>query len=251
MYIDTQGHGPDLVLIHGWAMHGGILAPLTRILRSRFRLHIVDLPGHGRSRDSGASIEPAECARALAAQVPRAIWIGWSLGGLVALHAALDLDNVRGLVEIASSPRFIAGPDWPYATPLAAFEQFEAGLRDDYRGVIERFLALEALGSNDAQAVSRELRAQVFEHGEPDLTALEQGMRVLEKADLRSRLAELAMPSLWIAGKRDRIVPAPALRWAARECGGTLFEIDSGHAPFISHPAEVAQAIATFVQGVP
>lgn len=250
MFIDVQGQGPDLVLIHGWAMHGGIFAPLTQILASNFRLHIVDLPGHGRSRNSGESIEPSACAQELATKVPRAIWIGWSLGGLVALQAALDLGNVRGLVEIASSPRFIAGPDWPHATSHEAFEQFEIGLRDDYRGIIERFLALEALGSKDAQAVSRELRAKAFEYGEPDLAVLEQGMRVLETVDMRSRLAALKTPSLWIAGKRDRIVQAPAMRWAAQECRGTFVEIDSGHAPFISHPREVAEAIIHFAQGL-
>ena len=51
MHIDTIGHGPDLVLIHGWAMHGGIFAPLVERLSPQFQLHIVDLPGHGHSRD--------------------------------------------------------------------------------------------------------------------------------------------------------------------------------------------------------
>ena len=36
MHIETLGDGPDLVLLHGWAMHGGIFEPLTRRLRERF-----------------------------------------------------------------------------------------------------------------------------------------------------------------------------------------------------------------------
>ena len=51
MHIETCGSGPDLVLIHGWAMHGGIFAPLTPLLREHFRVHLVDLPGHGYSVD--------------------------------------------------------------------------------------------------------------------------------------------------------------------------------------------------------
>ena len=51
MHIETVGQGPDLVLIHGWALHGGVFAPLVARLSGRFRLHLVDLPGHGHSRD--------------------------------------------------------------------------------------------------------------------------------------------------------------------------------------------------------
>ena len=42
-------------LIHGWAMHGGIFAPLVDALAAHWRLHLVDLPGHGRSRDAWTS----------------------------------------------------------------------------------------------------------------------------------------------------------------------------------------------------
>src|SRR5438552_12437112 len=93
MHIDTVGSGPDLVLIHGWAMHAGIFAPLTKALATRFRVHRVDLPGHGYSRVDAASLDPAPCAAALAARVPRALWVGWSLGGLIALQAAVMAES--------------------------------------------------------------------------------------------------------------------------------------------------------------
>jgi len=253
MYIDTQGAGPDLVLIHGWAMHGGIFAPLTRELRGRFRLHIVDLPGHGNSRDDAGSLDPAACASRLVERLPPAAWIGWSLGGLASLHAALDhRHKVRGIVEIASSPRFVAAPDWPHGMPFEVFAQFDAGLRTDYRATIERFLALETFGSDDAKAELRELRAHVFERGEPVVAALEQGMQILETTDLRARLRELSVPNLWIAGRRDRLVSTAAMRWAAQQNPhGKFLEFPSGHAPFIGHAAEVADAISVFVDALP
>lgn len=248
MHLETTGNGPDLVLIHGWAMHGGVFAPLTRALRERFRLHVVDLPGHGCSRDDDSNLDPESCAKTLLDALPRATWLGWSFGGLVSLHAALMRpDRVRGIVQIATSPCFVSAPDWPHGVALDVFAQFEAGLRQDYRATIERFLALEAIGSDDARAELRDLKTQVFARGEPAVTALECGMHVLEAADLRARIRELAAPSLWIAGRRDRLVPAAAMRWAARQNPqGHCVEIFSGHAPFISHAAEVADAIATF-----
>jgi pimeloyl-[acyl-carrier protein] methyl ester esterase len=248
MIVDSVGSGPDLVLIHGWAMHAGIFSPLTRLLTPHFRVHLADLPGHGANIDSEVACSPAACADALVASLPRALWVGWSLGGIVALHAALaHADKVRGIVEIAASPRFVLGPGWPLGVATDVFAQFGAGLHRDYRGTIERFLALEALGSDHLQAELRDLKAHVFDRGEPSLAALEQGLRALDTTDLRTHLAQLTVPSLWIAGRRDRLVPAAAMRWAAEQSPqGRFVEFSSGHAPFIGHAAEVADAIVAF-----
>jgi pimeloyl-[acyl-carrier protein] methyl ester esterase len=248
MHIEAVGTGPDLVLVHGWAMHSDVFAPLTRLLTPHFRVHLVDLPGHGSNADSDDSCDPADCAGALAAILPRAIWVGWSLGGIVSLHAALDhASQVRSIVEIAASPRFVLGPDWPHGVSPDTFAQFGAGLHRDYRGTIERFLALEALGSDHARAELRDLKAHVFDRGKPSLDALEQGLHTLDTTDLRARLADLTVSSLWLAGRRDRLVPPAALRWAAEHSPQSHFvEFPSGHAPFIGHAEEVAAAITLF-----
>jgi pimeloyl-[acyl-carrier protein] methyl ester esterase len=248
VHIESVGSGPDLILIHGWAMHGGIFAPLTPLLAARFRVHVVDLPGHGYSADSGDSIDPTLCAAQLAARLPSAIWVGWSFGGLVSLRAALDApDRVRGVVEISSSPRFVSMADWPHGVPADIFIQFGEGLIGNYRGTIERFLALETLGSAQAQDELRELKAHVFERGEPSLAVLEQGLEILQTTDLRGALDTLSTPNLWIAGRRDRLVPPAAMRWAAqRNARGEFMQIDSGHAPFLKHAHEVAGAIFAF-----
>jgi pimeloyl-[acyl-carrier protein] methyl ester esterase len=248
MYIESIGQGSDLVLIHGWAMHGGIFAPLTNILRTDFRLHIVDLPGHGFSRDDEVELDIDRCADALIDKVPRAIWVGWSLGGLISLSAALGHSRrIRGIVEIAASPRFLEAPDWSWGISQSTFEQFGRGLRDDYRLVVDRFLALEVLGSPNARAELRELKSHVFERGEPSLEALKQGMRILENNDLRSSMAQLDVPNLWIAGRRDRLVIPEAMRWSSRQNPmGRFLETPSGHAPFIANAQEVATAIAQF-----
>lgn len=249
MHVETCGAGPDLVLLHGWAMHGGVFAPLAGRLREHFTLHLVDLPGHGLSHDQTTPLEPARCARELLERMPRATWLGWSFGALVAIEAGLrDASRVRGVVAMSASPRFVAAPDWPHGVPLQVFTQFEAGLRDDYRATIERFLALEAIGSRDAQAALRELKSHVFERGTPAPEALAQGLAVLETVDMRDALAALDVPSLWIAGRRDRLVPSSAMRWAAQRSGGCCIELSSGHAPFLSHPVEVADAIIAFAK---
>ncbi len=245
MHFDTHGDGPDLVLLHGWAMHSGVFAPLTRELADRYRLHLVDLPGHGYSRERDGGFDPVECARRIADHVPPALWIGWSLGGIVALHAALQRPAaVRALALIATNPRFVVGADWPHGVAHEVFVQFAAGLRGDYRATIERFLALEAHGSQHARDELRELKAHVFERGEPSADVLCGGLDVLDHTDLRHRLGDLSMPSLWIAGRRDRLVPPAAMHWAAGHCrAGDVLELNSGHAPFLGHAAAIAAAI--------
>lgn len=251
MYVEVSGDGPDLVLVHGWAMHGGIFAPLVERLSRRFRVHCVDLPGHGRSHDAPmAQLQPAACAAAIAAQSPPAIWIGWSLGGLIAQQGALEYPaHVRGLVGIGTTPCFIAKPDWP-GIDAQVNAQFAENLGRDFHATIDRFLALETLGSPDPQAELRELKRIAFAHGEPSPDALAEGLRILRATDLRERLGELSSSSLWISGRRDRLIPAAAMAWSAERSGGKLLSINAGHAPFLSDTDVVASAIASFAAGI-
>jgi len=250
LHIETRGDGADhLVMIHGWAMHGGILEPLVDTLAARFTMHVVDLPGHGYSCRSDIPLDPLACARAIAAVTPsQAVWLGWSLGGLVALTAALDVpDAVRLLVPMCSTPRFVRADDWPQGNDPALVRQLATDLEHDYRATVERFIALEAMGSPDPVTETRRLKADAFSRGEPDPRVLLEGIRLLESTDLRSRLHAIAQPSLWIAGRRDRIVHPEAMRWSAEAAHGRFEEIaHAGHAPFIGHAAAVADVLTQF-----
>jgi pimeloyl-[acyl-carrier protein] methyl ester esterase len=82
--------------------------------------------------------------------------------------------------------------------------------------------------------------------------ALCDGLATLEASDLREALATLAMPSLWIAGRRDRLVPPAAMRWSAGQSPrGSYLELNSGHAPFLEHADAVADALIAFDQALP
>lgn len=249
MHIEVVGRGPALVLIHGWALHGGVFAPLVERLSAQFELHLVDLPGHGNSRDDATPLRLPFVVGAIAAATPPAVWCGWSLGGLFALHAAATLPKVRGLAMIAATPRFVRGEDWPYAVETAVFEQFGQDLAQDYRGTLERFLALDAMGSEHARQELRTLRAALVARGEPAPRALQEGLRLLESADLRGALPRLPVPSLWLAGQRDRLVSARAMQAAAALSPRSSVHVvaHGGHAPFLGHTDEVAAQLQHFV----
>ena len=247
LHIETHGRGPiPVVILHGWAMHGGMMEPLVDALADRCSMHVVDLPGHGYSRDSTLPLEPSSCAQAIAERTPPAVWIGWSLGGLVAMTAALEHpQHARALGVICGTPKFSRAEDWAYGSDPALVRQLADDLETDYHATLERFIALEAMGSPDPRAELRHLRSLMFTRGEPNMRVLQEGIHILETTDRRADLASLSVPNTWIAGHRDRLVPPPAMAWSAEQGRGTYQEIaHAGHAPFFGFANDVANALA-------
>ncbi len=150
---------------------------------------------------------------------------------------------------IAATPRFVRGTDWPDAVEAEVFAQFGQDLATDYRGTLERFLALDTLGSEHARAELRTLEQALVERGEPAPRALQEGLELLRRTDLRRALATLAKPSL-VAGRATR--PPGAGRRHARgrgpgAGGGGPPVMGGGHAPFLGHADEVAGQLERFV----
>ncbi len=242
------GHGPDLVLLHGWGLHAGIWEPVLAPLSARFRLHLFDLPGHGHSAAMRDFTLDSACA-ALAETAPaQAHWLGWSLGGMLALaFAARHPQRVRRLALAASNPRFTTAADWPQAMAPEVLEGFARALGEDYAATLNRFLGLVARGAPD-NAVLRTLRQVMKTAPAPTVDGLRSGLDILRTADLRERLPALALPTLLLAGTRDTLVPVAALRTLAeRHPHVQLREFtQAGHAPFISHPQDFAAALVEF-----
>jgi pimeloyl-[acyl-carrier protein] methyl ester esterase len=252
LYTQTSGDGPDLVLIHGWGLNGGIwdtLAP--RLEQSGFRVTRVDLPGHGRSAWHGEA-DVGALARAVLECVPqRAAWLGWSMGALVAMRAARDAPaRIARLVLVAATPSFLCRPGWTAAMAPELLEDFARDLQRDYLRTLQRFLALQVRGSDAADTVLRELRARLLQHGRPAPESLLAGLDVLREVDLRARLADIACPALWLMGARDTLVPEAAARQAAEWMPDARVEViaGAGHAPFLAQPVQVAGVIADFLR---
>jgi len=252
LHIEVVGEGPPLVLIHGWGLHGGVFAPLVDRLSDRYQLYLPDLPGHGYSREDPTPLTLQACTAEILARTPPAAWLGWSLGGLFAMHAASVSSRVRALALIAATPRFVRGQDWPHAVEASVFEQFGKDLQQDYRGTLERFLALDTIGSEHARAELRTLKENLHARGEPAPQALLQGLALLEQSDLRAALPALSISSLWISGHRDRLVSPAAMAEAAAAAPGSR-HVDiagGGHAPFLGHADQVAHEISSFMNKV-
>ena len=245
LHIERHGQGPDLVLLHGWGLHGGVFDSIAPPLAEHFRLHLVDLPGHGRSSMDDALADIHTLAAGLLAALPQdALWLGWSLGGRIALSAALQRP-LAGLILVGSTPCFCQRQDWPHGMPEHQFGQFTQALQQDYRATLHRFIALQSRGSSQGREELRRLREVLFAHGEPSPAALQAGLSLLSEVDLRPSLPQITTPSLVLHGRRDTLAPQAAAEYLANQLpNARLALIDgAGHAPFISHPEQFIQAL--------
>ena len=243
------GQGPDLVMLHGWGMHAGIWMPIVELLATQFRLHLIDLPGHGLSVPLEPFTLDTVCDALIQVVPEHAHWLGWSLGGMLALEfAARNPQRVERLILMASNPCFVVTDDWPHGMASNVLEEFTQDLLLDHQATLNRFLGLIARGSSD-KTVLRELRRAVSAAPPPAESALRGGLVILRDVDLRSRLDTVSMPLLWLAGARDTLVPIVALRRVHEQYPHMrLREIaQAGHAPFLSHPQETAAVISEFL----
>jgi pimeloyl-[acyl-carrier protein] methyl ester esterase len=252
LHVETTGQGPNLVLLHGWGLHGGIWNPVRDALAREFTLHIVDLPGHGYSRAARFG-SLSDLAAQVAAVLPRDYALcGWSLGGQVALRLALDGANIGKLILVSTTPCFAQRADWPHAMTPAVLADFASRLSSDYRKTLLNFLNLQALNDGAARKTIHALRDELFARGEPHPDALGAGLQVLAETDLRGQVGGIRTPSLSIHGDRDALTPFEAGEWLAQSVGdGTLLAIERcAHVPFLSYPDCFASETTSFLRAI-
>lgn len=244
LFIESRGRGPDLVLLHGWGLHGGVFERVAANLEADFCLHLVDLPGHGASA-AVATFDAAAIAATLAAHFPLPVHVlGWSLGGLIAQHwAAQHPAAVKSLALVASSPRFVRDDSWPHAQPRAAIETVAANLDGAFELTLERFLGLQMMGAPAARDTLKALKSQLFAHGRPQ--GLLAGLDCLLSSDARPLAAAIHCPVGLFYGARDAITPVGAGHWLADNLpDATFYDFpQASHAPFLSHETTFIEAL--------
>jgi pimeloyl-[acyl-carrier protein] methyl ester esterase len=250
LWSETKGNGPDLMLVHGWGVNSGVWESVLPVLARRYRVTCVDLPGHGGS----AAVTMPASLDVLAAQIvqiapPSAVWLGWSLGGLICLRVATLMPaRVSALLLSNTTPKFTRAADWPHAMPAAQLDAFATELAQDFAGTVKRFLSLQVLGDERARETLRALRDNVLSRGQPDVASLAAGLGILRGSDLRGTLNDIAAPTLVMSSPYDRLTPPGAGAYMAGEIANAKLVSfpRTAHAPFISHPAEFVQAVNDF-----
>lgn len=191
-----------LVLIGGWGVSVDMVAPVLADWPAP--VHLVNLDNALVTESQG--VEGAASHLLQRFQAP-AVWVGWSLGGQVAMAAAAEApQQVRAVITLCSFPRFEAAKDWPYGMPEDSFRQFADGLHLDGYRYWKRFLMLQAMGDADEADARQQLKEWLLEGPPLAQAGLEKSLEWLATTDQRRLWRQLSVPALHLWGERDHVV---------------------------------------------
>ena len=242
VYVDVSGQGPNLALLHGWGLNSAVWNSVREDLARHYTLHLIDLPGHGRS--AGAPVTTLEAmVDAVAHALPaRTHLLGWSLGGHVSLALAQRYpERIDRLVTVATTPRFVESKDWPYGKKAEVLADFADRLSRNYATTLRNFLGLQVMGPGQKPALVRDtiraLQEAISAHGAPTAASLAAALAILRVSDIRDRIGDIAMPALVLQGDHDALTAEPAAHWLADHLPDATYCLieHAAHAPFLSH----------------
>lgn len=249
LFWQQSGKGKqDIVLLHGWGLNAEVWRTIEMECGSHFRLHLVDLPGYGRSNPF-LPMSLQQMAEVIWQKAPKqAIWLGWSLGGLIANIIALTHQaEIVGLITVASTPCFSQQENWPGIKPMV-LTGFQQQLQANFYRTVERFLALQTLGTKTVHEDIRLLKTVLLKQPLPSVAVLKAGLEILRTTDLRQSLLMLKKPFLRIYGDLDGLVPRKVVpiidKWLPNSPSVVIKH--AAHAPFISYPKQFIQLLVDF-----
>jgi 2-succinyl-6-hydroxy-2,4-cyclohexadiene-1-carboxylate synthase len=236
-----------VVLLHGFAGTGRLWDPVVaRLDGERYRPLAPDLRGHG----AAAARRPvtfAAIAEDVLGLVPHPFTLcGYSMGGRLALHAALAApDRIERLILVATT----AGieDDAECAARRAADEELAAWAEQHtIEEFADRWTAQPLFAGTPPQAAAA-WRADILDNEPAGLAAALRGVGTGVMEPLWDRLGELTMPATVLAGSGDAKFLALGERLAAALPGGELVVVEgAGHGIPREDPSAVAAAIAGF-----
>jgi 2-succinyl-6-hydroxy-2,4-cyclohexadiene-1-carboxylate synthase len=206
---------PDLVLLHGFTQTGRSWLPIAHALAGRYRSATPDLPGHGDFAERRpASFTACDAYLRALSDAPFTL-VGYSMGGRVALHAALGLgERVRRLVLIGASPGIAD------ASERAARAAADAALADRIEAIgLDAFVrewGAQPLFDGIPRGVAELIDADRRRNTAAGLAAALRGLGTGVMPPLWERLGELALPVELVVGERDEKFRGVAAAMAER-----------------------------------
>jgi pimeloyl-[acyl-carrier protein] methyl ester esterase len=236
-------------------MTGAVFSELLTHTLPGFELIAVDLPGHG---NSDAALQPQLDSWAEDVEELMAILglthpglVGWSLGGMLALKLIQRRQlEFSALILLSSTPRFVCGDGWSAGLPAIQLRAMLRDLTRDFRRTLEQFYQLMFVtGEVDPARYRQIARFAVGPDRLPTPAVAAAGLEILAREDLRELLGAVELPTLVIHGDDDVIIPVAAGEALRSEIvGARLLRIpETGHAPFLTRPDVVLDAMREFL----
>ncbi len=247
------GRADPLVLIHGLADDHRAWRRSLPDLMLHQRVILYDLRGHGETtlgspdgtlRQLGADL----VALLDAIGVERAHVAGFSLGGTIAMRAAIDHpERVRGLVLVATSSRVgRAAADW-YRERAAMVERRDPNLRSTLDADAADVYAQSPAELDEGLLIRRQSTADPRGYGNACAA-----MAALNASPLDPELGRISAPALIVASELDRHCPPKAAEIIAAGINGSSVEVlpGAGHPIPVERPHELARSMISFLAEV-
>ncbi|GLB63338.1 hydrolase [Dietzia sp. NCCP-2495] len=256
LYHRVTGTGPTIVLIHGVCHRGHAWDPVVPLLADRYRLVIVDLPGHGNSPDLPIDGDPLEymvdqlttLLDGILEPGERAHIAGNSLGGFLALEMAAR-GHAHSATALSPAGFFRSNADWKYTLMVFHSLQKTAGRVSRYIPALSQRAAGRAvlMGAFCTRPWKYPAEAAAID-GEAIITNT-----VLDRADRRafvfSAPVDEDMPLTIRWGRFDLVLPVAQRRLASLLFPQARIEVSrDGHVPMSDDPEGVAASIAATVE---
>ena len=253
IYSEVKGQGQNVVLVHGWGMHGGLWSTFNELLSEHCQTHAIDLPGFGFSKNVENNFTLDSFTDVVEKYIEKlslpVCLIGWSLGGLIAQNILKRKNvNIDKVILVATTPCFTKKQNWSEAIEQSVFNAFSDDLKKDYKKTLKRFLSLQTRGSELAKESLRELNNKLMERGDPNIKALASGLTILSNTDLREDKVD-ETPAMIVLGEKDTLVPV-SVKNEFKKMFPNLKQLileKTGHEPFISNPQLCAEKIKKFI----
>ena len=233
-----------VVLLHGFTHTGASWDSVIAALGERYSALAPDMRGHGSSSDTQPVTLEAVIADVAALMPEPFTLVGYSMGGRIALHAALALgDRVTRLVLIGASPG-IANPRERAARQRADDRLAEEIERSTIEEFARRWAATPVL-AGQSRGVAAAGHADRLRSTTPGLARALRGLGTGALPPVWDRLDELAVQVTLVVGERDQKFRGIAEAMAADVSGAEIVVVPgAGHAVHLEDPDAVARVIA-------
>ena len=244
LHCETWGRGQRLVFVHGFTQTGRSWRPIAERFAEAYEVVLVDAPGHGGSAD--IEVDLAAGAELLGSTGGRATYLGYSMGGRLALHLALARPDLVERLVLIGATAGIDDPDERAARRRADEELATTIERDGVPAFIDRWLQNPLFARLPADA------AALAERRRNSVSGLASSLRLAGTGAQEpswDRLHALAMPVLVLAGEHDEKFRALGERLATSIGANARFEIvpGAGHPAHLERPDAVAGQVERFL----
>ncbi|MBF4985281.1 alpha/beta hydrolase [Nonlabens mediterrranea] len=261
IYFEDQGEGQPIILIHGWPLSGAMWEYQVPVLiENGYRVITYDRRGFGKSSRPWNGYDYHTMAEDLndliqQLELENVILVGFSMGGgeLAQYVGNFGTSKINKLIFMSSiAPFLLKTDDNPDGAPDDAFKGMESGVKNDRAGFLKDFGPGFVNYEDNQDRISK---AQLDYNFQIAIDASPKGtldcINAFGRTDLRDALKKIDVPTLFIHGDADNIVPIePSSKQGHSIVKGSQLEVinNAPHGLYVTHKDEVNKILLNFIK---